>query len=162
MAVGRRGGHPQAVMVERNVIIFRLYPEEGRTLYVRVHVHETLKALRERSRELQAMGMSSDYVGRRCQGFVTEWQRWWIDENGRSRRDPCIAEVNVARRYCTMRIITHELQHATLAWARRVDFAFTMLYGNIRDMDQEERICYMHGDLCNDFVVRAQEAGVLP
>jgi hypothetical protein len=145
------------------VIVFRIYPEQGRTLYVRVLVHDTLKAMRERSRELKRRGYSADYVGRNCYGFCNEWNHWQVqaeEDGGRCRRDPCIAEVNLARKHCTMGIVTHELLHATFAWARRVRFPFACLSHEAQAMEGEEWISYAHGDLCRDFMVRAEAAGL--
>lgn len=143
------------------MLTFRLYPEPRRTLFVRVRIHPTLKAMRERSMELTGSGIH-EHGGplRRVRGFCTEWRRWWVEPGGRSRKDPCIAEVNLARRYCTMEIVTHELFHATMAWGRRVAFPFTRFGAEDSVTDEEEQAAYVHGELCRAFVVRAEEAGL--
>lgn len=138
--------------------VFRLRPETG-SLYVRVHVYETLDGLRSRSRWLHRHGFSSDFVGRRCRGFVTDWQRWWVPRHGKTRRDQCVAEVNLAWRFSTMRIVTHEMFHATMAWARRVRVPFDSL--DREPVNRlEERLAYVHGELCREFMVRAEAAGL--
>jgi len=142
-------------------LVFRLYPEKGRTLYVRVVVHDTLSAMRARSQDLMAHGISADFVGRRCYGFANEWVVWNID-GPQARRDPCVAEVNLARRYCTIATVAHELLHATFAWARRVRLDLSRLHPLVRDMDIEERICDAHDALCEGFTTRATAAGLFP
>jgi len=140
--------------------VLRLYPEPDRTLYVRVRVHPTLKAMHERSRELTAAGTHEHRAPmRHVRGFCTEWNVVKCTKK-RARRHPCIAEVNFAGRYCTMEIVTHELLHATMAWARRVGFEFSRLGDDDHVNAEEERIAYVHGEMCRQFMVRANTAGV--
>lgn len=139
--------------------VFRLYPEEGSTLFVRVRVFETLKQMRAHAVELNRHGLTDTRGWSRTMGFCTPWQRWWVQSRtngGRCRRDPCVAEVSFAWRHCTMNIVTHEFFHAALAWARRVGVVLADECN-----DDEERIAYVHGHLCRDFVLRAQAAGIL-
>lgn len=123
--------------------VFRLYPEEGSSLFVRVQVYETLKAMRARAVDLNRLGLTRTRGWSDVRGFVTPWQHWWVEsrrKGGRSRRDPCVAEVHFARRHCTMNVVTHEFFHAALAWARRA----VVTLGDECD-DAEERIAYVHG-----------------
>lgn len=59
-----------------------------------------------------------------------------------------------------MRVVTHELFHATLAWARRIGFDFARLNAEDSINGDEERLTYAHGHLCADFMVRANNAGL--
>ena len=69
-----------------------------------------------------------------------------------------------------MRIVTHELLHAAVAWARRIGFRFVALggvgaeFGSEGDgyavSDDEERLCRVYGDLCREFMVKAERAGL--
>jgi hypothetical protein len=59
-----------------------------------------------------------------------------------------------------MEVVTHELFHATMAWARRVGLDLTRLADDDYVNQEEERVSYVHGRLCRDFMVRAEAAGI--
>jgi hypothetical protein len=73
---------------------------------------------------------------------------------------PEFAEVNLYRDRLTMEIVTHELFHATMAWARRVRFPVARLVAADAVNDDEERLTYVHSTLCRRFMVRATAAGL--
>lgn len=140
-------------------VTFRLYPVKDSVLYVRVNVHRTVKAMRERSAALHARGISGDKVGRGCGGFCANWQLWH-EYGGRWQRDPCVAEVNMCLRYKGTAVSTHELFHATAAWGRRTGFNWSRL-GDADAVNQdEESLAYIHGALCREYVDRAYKAGI--
>jgi hypothetical protein len=68
--------------------------------------------------------------------------------------------VNLWRGKLTMEVITHELFHATMAWGYRVRFPFAGLDNTIGVTADEERITYVHGALCSQFVGRAYATGL--
>lgn len=129
---------------------FRLYPHAKSGLYVMVNVWPTRK-------EMLAQWGEGRGAGRTCQGFcspihVTDYSK------GRARKQPIVAEVHLWRDHLSMMVVTHELFHASLAWARRVGFDF----GRLDDEDSinrdEERLTYAHSNMCSDFMVRANRA----
>ncbi len=73
---------------------------------------------------------------------------------------PCVADVHFVRRRLGMEVTTHELFHATMAWARRVRFPFARLGADDAVNADEERLTYVHGWLCRQFAVRAWDAGI--
>ena len=142
------------------MVTFRLYPEPGRTLYVRINVHPTKKAMRAHVRGLDGEGISRPSgTDRHAAGFSTPWHVLYISPK-RCRRDPCIAEVNLCRTELTMRIVTHELLHATMEWARRIRFPFSRLGDDDQVNEEEERIAYAHCRLCAEFMIRATAVGL--
>jgi len=138
----RRGG-------EQPLHRFRLYPEPKSRLYVRVNVWATLRAMR-------AYGRASYFTfGRNCVGAATQLRLY---RNGRCQ--PLFCEVNLVRYHLGTEIITHEFFHAAIAWGRRVRFDFTRLNAPDSVNEDEERITYVHGRLCRQFVDRAWKAGL--
>ncbi len=73
---------------------------------------------------------------------------------------PMFAEVNLYRAALTMRIVTHELFHATIQYGRRIGFDFSRLDANDSINAEEERLTYAHGELCRQFMVRATTLGL--
>lgn len=139
------------------MVTFRIYPEPGRTLYVRVNVHPTKKAMREYWRASNVRFNGGTW-GRRL-AYCTPWHVLMV-KHGRCQRNACIAEVNLYRARLTMEIVTHELFHATMEWGRRVRFPFSRLGDDDQVNQQEERAAYAHGELCRQFMVRANAAGL--
>lgn len=50
--------------------------------------------------------------------------------------------------------------YATMAWGRRIGFDWSRLGADDAVNDDEERLAYVHGKLCRDFVARAIDAGL--
>ena len=130
------------------------------------------------------------YAGRKPSGFYAVCQVWptfrAFDRNGRSKRHRCgpktmatctevtvlnfdqgaqrtkpiFAELNFVRGHLTMEIVTHELFHATMAWGRRIGFDWARLGADDCVNQDEERITYVHGWLCRQFVARATTLGL--
>jgi len=140
------------------VVTFRLYPEPGRTLYVRVNVHRTKKAMREYWRTTDARFGGGTWDKR--QGYCQERSSWKVNCDRRMRRDPCIAEVNMYRAALVMGIVTHEMLHAAVAWGRRTHFNWQRLEDDDSVNQDEERFAYAHSELCRQFMVRAIAAGL--
>jgi len=137
---------------------FRLYPEPGRTLYVRVNVHQTKKAMLEYWRASSVLGFRGGTWRNRV-AYCSEWVRWTF-RSDRARKDPCFAEVNFYRAMLGTDIVTHEFEHATIAWGRRVNFPWARLGDEDSVNTDEERLAYVHGRLCSQFVDRAVQANV--
>jgi hypothetical protein len=80
-------------------------------------------------------------------------------KNKRTRTKTVCADVHFFRSRIGMEVTTHELLHATIAWARRVNFPFSRLNDDSVN-DDEERFCHAHGKLCCQFIRKAYEAGL--
>lgn len=141
----------------RATVTFRLYPESGRR-YVRVHVHPTKAAMREYWRTSEARFNGGTWAGRVA--YCTDVRKWFITADGRSRRDPCVAEVNLFASRLGTAVVTHEFFHATVAWGRRIGLDFTRLDAEDSVNHDEERLAYVHGELCRQFVDRAYHVGL--
>jgi hypothetical protein len=139
--------------------VFRLYPEEGSTLFVRAIVHPTKRAMREHWRERGDVRFNGGTWDQRI-AYCQEILRWRCGKRS-VRRDRCVAEVNFYHARIGTEIVTHEIFHATMAWARRVGFTFQRLGEKAVNQD-EERLAYAHGDMCRAFVDRAHTAGLYP
>lgn len=141
--------------------VFRLFPEDGSTLFVRAVVHPTKRAMCEHWRAAGGPSFNGGSWDRRI-AYCTEWMRWVVHPHGRVRRDPCVAEAHFYRARLGTEIVTHELFHATMAWGRRIGFDWLRLGADDAVNDDEERLSYVHGALCRQFVDRAYAAGVYP
>lgn len=76
------------------------------------------------------------------------------------RTRPIVAEVHFSRNRLSQVIVAHELFHATLAYGRRVGFDFSRLDAADSVNDDEERLAYVQGWLCREFVRRAARTGM--
>jgi hypothetical protein len=79
--------------------------------------------------------------------------------DGRIQRSGCFAVVNLWRGRLTMRVVTHELFHATMAWAHRVGFDLAKLTETADITQHEERITHAHCHLCSEFMRKASAPG---
>lgn len=139
---------------------FRLYPEARRGLYVRVLVFATSAELRAACREW------GDRRWRRTAGMCAAYDRFRIygrSDPRKPRRLLEFATVFLSRDNLTMRIVSHELAHASVAWAKRVGLDFKKLVRTSAGVDassEEERFVSVFGVLCSDFVERAHGFGL--
>lgn len=138
---------------------FRLYPQLRSSLYLVVQVWPSLTSMRQY--------LDATYLGskphRRTLGMCSSFKIIAYPKGKRSRTKGIFAEVNLASANLTMRIITHEMLHATMAYARRVGLNVGTC-GNENDLttavtEVEEKLAYVHGTLCSDFVARASDLG---
>lgn len=146
---------------------FRLYPRrdfrspsgKGR-LYLVVQVWPCLRDMRAYMRVTYPNSGSH----RRTLGMCSSFKVVNYPKGKPARTRPIFAEVNLCAANLTQRIVTHELFHATLAYARRLGLdigeTFRDDWDNRSVSDIEEQLCDAHGNLCNDFVVRAQKLGL--
>jgi hypothetical protein len=139
--------------------VFRLYPEPG-TLFVRVRVWPTLAEVRRHVNGLKRCGQTWGPSMKRALGVCTPWTVWEVRPGHPLRRDPCVAEVNLARGWLGTAIVTHEMYHATTEWGRRIGLDFSRLDAADSVNQDEERLADIHGELCRQFVDRAHAAGL--
>ncbi len=144
--------------------VCRLYPVRGSVLFARVQVWPTKKAFLAHVNATHHAGDGRGF-SRRCDGtcsryHVTSFRSKRDAKNRiRGRRHPCFAVVNMWRGRCTMSVVTHELFHATVAWGHRTRFPFFALDDDDGVSDIEERITYVHSELCRQFMMRALSPG---
>lgn len=154
-----RRRHTRAI--DAAIARFRLYPESSRGLYVRVIVFHDRAALKRCFREIGFRGW------RTTAGYCLSYDRFRVYGRGDSRRDrrlPDFASVYVSADAMTMRIVTHELTHAAVAWGRRVGFDFASLVDDPERQGSvsngEERFVTVVGTLCSQFMTRANALGL--
>ena len=144
--------------------VCRLYPERKSSLFVRVHVWPTKKDFLAHVNKAHFAADGKGF-GRRCDGTCSRVDvksyRTKRDaaKKARGRRDPCCAVVNMWQGCLTMRVVTHELFHATIAWGHRVKFPFAGFEAAEGVTADEERITYVHGELCRQFMCKALAPG---
>lgn len=137
--------------------VCRLYPERGSSLYVRVQVWPTKQAFLAHVNAAHVF-LSGRGAGRRCDGTCSRTHRTSY-RGGRARRSSEIAVVNLWRGRLTMRVVTHELFHATMAWAHRVGFDLSRITADDGVTQHEERIAYVNGELNRQFMEKATRPG---
>jgi hypothetical protein len=125
---------------------FRLYPESRRGLYLAVFVWPTRASMQRR------WGPHPPRTDGFCHPFIVQQF-----VGGRWRTRPVVAEVHFHRARLSMEVVTHELFHATIAWARRIRFDFARLNAEDSINEDEERLTYAHGRLCREFMNRAND-----
>lgn len=140
--------------------VCRLYPERGSSLYVRVMVWPTKRAMLEYL-NAHHITVHGNRFGNRTEGTCSGHERYtvWPADSGKARRkSPCVAEVNLWRGRLGIGVITHEFFHATMRWGYRVGFDFSALDSLDCSMT-EERITYVHGNLCREFMEKGMRPG---
>jgi hypothetical protein len=139
---------------------FRLYPNgKGTGLYLVVQVWPSLKSLRQ----YVTTTYPSTVSYRRTLGMCSAFDVVAFPKGKPQRKRGIFAELNLCAANLTMRIVTHELFHATMAYARRakIDLAACMLDWEGTDVAApEEALADVHGQLCSDFVWRATALGL--
>lgn len=137
----------------------RLKPEPRSSLYVLVRVWPTKKAMLAHLNQTHHRGNKRGKASRRTEGTCSTVYRIKVSKSGRSRRSPCVAEVNLHRGRLGIEVITHELFHATMGWAKRVKLALEQVDELSRGTELEERIAYVHGTMNRQFVDRGLRPG---
>lgn len=137
--------------------VCRLYPERDSSFYVRVQVWPTKQAFLAHVNATHVFANGKG-AGRRCDGTCSRVHRTSY-RHGRARRSAEVAVVNLWRGRLTMRVVTHELFHATMAWAHRVGFDFAPIMASDGVTDAEERITYVNGELNRQFMEKATRPG---
>lgn len=140
------------------IAIFRLRPDPGRTLYVRAQVWPSKVLMHA---YLRAVGLQPDD----CLGRCTAVEVRHFNSDGTSRLAPMFAEVNLCIPHLGIGIVSHELLHATFAYARRCRLDGRTVFDRSLDTGgdcspDEEWLCYAHGSLVSQFTRRAYEQGL--
>lgn len=141
---------------------FRLYPNGRSTgLFLVVQVWPALKYMRQY--------ITSTYPGngsyRNTLGMCSSFKVVSYAKGKSARASGIFAELNLNAANLTMRIITHELFHATMAYARRMGLDLSEISNGSDDhtgpgvCETEESLTTVHGTLCSDFVARASDLG---
>lgn len=139
--------------------MFRLHPERHSqfhkgslgTAYVRVLIYPTRAAM-YRAHPTERRRKSAAW----CEPFREVIR---FPAGRRPRRVPIVADVVFSRDRLGTRVVTHELFHATLAYARYFVFNFCRLDALDSVNAQEEWLTHVHSNLCHEFVERAYRAG---
>lgn len=131
----------------------RLYAEPKSSLYALVNVWPSRAAMYAYGKRAH-ITMSPDCLGTCSRRHIVSYR------DGGSRRLPIFAEVNLFRPRLGMEVVTHELFHATIAWGDRVAFRWPVLSETGGVTPEEERLTYVHGRLCRQFVDRAYAVGL--
>jgi hypothetical protein len=129
--------------------VCRLYPEPNSRLYVRVQVWPTKAAFLAHVRA----------TCRFARGNAVTWRTQGTCGRVITPGSRCFAIVNLYRSQLSMRVVTHELFHATMAWAYRVGYDFAPLMATPNIIAHEERITYVNCELNRQFMVKALRPG---
>lgn len=113
---------------------FRVYPE-GNRLYFDVYLWRTLGEMRRYVREVWEVS------GRAAWAWTIIPEPAHCPKSG--KRLPIVGEIHLARRYCQLEIVAHEVGHAAIAWAQRRGVQIVDDDGEASH--HEERFCYATG-----------------
>lgn len=126
-------------------ITFRLYPEK-RTLYFAVNVWPTRKAMISRLRELAVN------VHDGMQAACSTWERTKYRKGKPARKRPVCGELNFHRERLSIEIASHEITHATVGWARRMQIDPMTIDDDVAaESDDNERFAYAQGRMVAQF-----------
>lgn len=146
--MARRRPRPRPAEARR--VAFTLYPMLGKRWRLIAVVHATRADLLRWCR--RAGYRTSPQTDALCQGY----RRWYAS----GRPTPDFGEVHFHRRSLSMRVVTHEMFHATVNLGRRLGVDFTRLDAPDSVNDDEELLAYAHGELCRQFMVHAERHGL--
>lgn len=96
---------------------------------------------------------------RDTEGTCGRYTVWQFKHRRQGRMLPCFAIVNLWRGRLGIGVVTHELLHATIAWAWRVKLPMASIHNEDGTTENEERFCYAHGELCRQFMVKGLRPG---
>lgn len=129
-------------------IRFRLYPEK-QTLFFIVHVWLTQKAMHRR---LKKLGIPHS---EHTQGTCSAWRRYKNGAAVPDRRTRDIGELNFHRGLLNAEIVSHEIAHAMVQWARRMRVDPLTDAGDDDESSDNERFCYATGRMMAQFAHQA-------
>ncbi len=141
--------------------IFKLYPSERSSLYVRVHVWPTQKQLIDYSNKYCTFTdgkKASRHTHGTCGGRY-EYKLRMVNGKKVWRMSGCFAEINFHRGRLGIGVITHEFFHALLRWSYRLKFDLGRLNSNDVTI-LEEKFAYGMTKLSVDFMNKALAAGI--
>lgn len=137
--------------------VARLYPERNSKLYCRVQVWPT-KAAMLAYLNAHHVTLHGNRFGSRTEATCAGYASWKYNATGRGRKDGCFAVVNFWRGRLGIGVTSHEFFHATMRWAGRVGFKLSEIGPDDVTM-KEERITYVHAELCRQFVDKGLRPG---
>ena len=119
-------------------VVFRIYPDSESKLYCNVTIWKSVQEMHE-----GAEG-GTDYDGMCTEIVIEDWNKGKHGE-----KKPVFAEMHLALTRITIRIITHEVFHATLYWMRRRKISMKKIKN---DMKTEESCAYAYTQLLDNLI----------
>ncbi len=133
------------------IIKFRVFPNPTvKYLHYHVFIYPTLKIIHREVRLRGAHPTSS-----KTRGFSLSFER----EDRRGHLTGCFGEIYLSLTFLTHEVISHELNHAAMAWGRRCRFDFGVLNHSRVSLTRkvpstEEAICYAQSSMVKEFYRR--------
>lgn len=127
---------------------FRVYPDRRQTgkrgYYFTVNIFKTLKELRGKVRQLDPTCNTMHCYG------ACQWYRTLRDAgDGKVSFSKGIGEIQLCTKHMGVGIVSHESLHAALRWADCKGIKVETCRSDIEEFcsDNEESLCYAHGDI---------------
>jgi hypothetical protein len=131
----------------------------GTKRVVKVKVYDDLVRLRrDADRWDDRRGISGTNAN--AYGVCHRFERALIHEGGAEESTPYCAYIRLLKDACRTGVITHECTHAAL-WIYQLGNDMKM-DPMVEDIEKEEELCYLVGDLSSKVVSKLYEHGVLP
>jgi hypothetical protein len=141
-------------------LVFRVSTRHsGRRRFVRVTLYDEVAELRRAAnRYTRAVGTYTDGEFDRAYGVTHSFVSMFYDEDGTTERlGPGAAHIRLSRGFLGTSVVTHEVAHAALGIYRQDCLE---KQGSVHeDMEQEETVCYLIGDLTARIVNRLYAYG---
>lgn len=128
----------------------------GRLRIIQVCVYDTVEEMRKAG-ERHSKSIGSGSIGLdKCWGLCQSFDKELIYSDGRVERSPQAGFIRLVKEALKMGIITHEATH--MAWGiYRDDVQKT-----IPDMEREEKLCYLVGDIASQITKRLYKYNLIP
>lgn len=132
----------------------------GRLRIVKVRIYDNIKQMR-----LDAERFGCNYVSddpgcfSQALGVAHKWEGGSFTSNGGFVTDPVVGLIRLYRGEMGSRVITHEVTHLAV-WIYHIDCT-TRIGDPFENIENEEVMCYLVGDLVGKLVDRLYKYGLL-
>lgn len=124
---------------KKRLISFRVYPE-NRSLYAQVNIWHS---------------KNSSPLSRRHAASCWPCESYRVTPQNKARKQGLFAELTFYRERLGVGVISHEMTHAAVLWARRRG-----LIDDVSENPAEERFASAVGEMCRQFTQRCYELGL--
>lgn len=131
----------------------------GTKRVVKVRVYDDVESLR-RDADRWSKQRGGDRDNENVHGLCHKFERTRVWEDGSEESDPYVAYIRLYKDGCRTGLVSHECTHAAV-WIYQLGNDMKM-DPMVDDIDKEEELCYLVGDLTSKVVNKLYEHGVLP
>ena len=134
-------------------IQFRIYPSKDRNLFYTVFIFKRKRHaqgyIREQNKLIGCPDTQGDFLA-----ITRGWTSLKVNPDGtdgETGRD--IGQIVFCEKACRVGIVSHEMTHATIFWAKRMRKPFKKIFNGGDENPEHEEFCWVQGNLVRQFWV---------